>query len=70
MNSDSPGHLDRDSSEPGRAVDGTSQIRVQKVWSRVAFSTVNDVVVTLCASALRSWLAERDELPEQPLVRN
>lgn len=30
--------------------------------------TVNDVVVTLCASALRSWLAERDELPEQPLV--
>jgi diacylglycerol O-acyltransferase / wax synthase len=30
--------------------------------------TVNDVVVCLCASALREWLAERDELPEDPLV--
>jgi WS/DGAT/MGAT family acyltransferase len=30
--------------------------------------TVNDVVVTLCASALRHWLLARDELPEEPLV--
>jgi WS/DGAT/MGAT family acyltransferase len=30
--------------------------------------TVNDVVVTLCASAVRSWLLERDELPDDPLV--
>jgi WS/DGAT/MGAT family acyltransferase len=30
--------------------------------------TVNDVVVALCASALRSWLLERDELPDDPLV--
>jgi diacylglycerol O-acyltransferase / wax synthase len=30
--------------------------------------TVNDVVVALCASALREWLLERDELPEDPLV--
>jgi len=30
--------------------------------------TVNDVVVAMCASALRSWLLERDELPEEPLV--
>ena len=31
-------------------------------------TTVNDVVVTICASALRSWLAERGELPDAPLV--
>ncbi|MEO3869911.1 wax ester/triacylglycerol synthase family O-acyltransferase [Nonomuraea sp. B12E4] len=30
--------------------------------------SVNDVVMTLCASALRSWLRERDALPAAPLV--
>jgi diacylglycerol O-acyltransferase / wax synthase len=30
--------------------------------------TVNDVVVALSASALRTWLLERDELPDDPLV--
>ena len=30
--------------------------------------TVNDVVVTICAGALRSWLAERGELPAEPLL--
>lgn len=30
--------------------------------------TVNDVVVTLCAGAVRDWLIERDALPEEPLV--
>jgi diacylglycerol O-acyltransferase len=30
--------------------------------------TVNDVVVALSASALRSWMLERDELPADPLV--
>jgi diacylglycerol O-acyltransferase len=30
--------------------------------------TVNDVVVTLCATAVRNWLDERGELPDDPLV--
>src|SRR4029079_18353999 len=31
-------------------------------------TTVNDVVVSICAGAVREWLLERDELPEDPLV--
>src|SRR4051794_6434971 len=31
-------------------------------------TTVNDVVVTLCAGAVREWLLERDALPDEPLV--
>jgi diacylglycerol O-acyltransferase / wax synthase len=30
--------------------------------------TVNDVVVSLCAGAVRRWLIEHDELPQSPLV--
>jgi diacylglycerol O-acyltransferase / wax synthase len=30
--------------------------------------TVNDAVVSICASAVRRWLLEHDELPDQPLV--
>src|SRR5947208_2527191 len=30
--------------------------------------TVNDVVVTLCAGAVRRWLIEHKELPDSPLV--
>lgn len=29
---------------------------------------VNDVIMALCASALRAWLLERDALPEEPLI--
>src|SRR5215204_6362563 len=31
-------------------------------------STVNDVVVSLCAGAVRRWLIAHDELPDDPLV--
>lgn len=30
--------------------------------------TVNDVVVSICAGAVRRWLVAHDELPEEPLV--
>ena len=30
--------------------------------------TVNDVVVTMCAGAVRRWLQEHDQLPDAPLV--
>lgn len=30
--------------------------------------TVNDVVVSICAGALRTWMADRGELPDEPLV--
>jgi WS/DGAT/MGAT family acyltransferase len=30
--------------------------------------TVNDVVVSMCAGAVRRWLLEHDELPDDPLV--
>jgi len=31
-------------------------------------STVNDVIVSICAGAVRRWLVAHDELPEDPLV--
>lgn len=31
-------------------------------------STVNDVVVSICAGAIRRWLIAHDELPVEPLV--
>lgn len=31
-------------------------------------TTVNDVVVALCATAVRTWLQDRGELPDDPLV--
>jgi WS/DGAT/MGAT family acyltransferase len=30
--------------------------------------TVNDVIVSMCAAAVRRWLLEHDELPHEPLV--
>jgi WS/DGAT/MGAT family acyltransferase len=41
--------------------------RVKALKSELGIS-VNDVVVALCASALREWLLDRDELPKEPLV--
>jgi WS/DGAT/MGAT family acyltransferase len=35
---------------------------------RSAGTTVNDVVIAVCAGALRHWLAAHDELPSAPIV--
>jgi len=39
-----------------------------KAIKNAAQMTVNDVVMAVCAGGLRTWLLERDELPEEPLV--
>jgi diacylglycerol O-acyltransferase len=39
-----------------------------KVAKNLHGTTVNDVVVALCAGAVRRWLIEHDALPETPLV--
>src|SRR3712207_6342629 len=41
--------------------------RVKAVKNRYG-CTVNDVVVAICAGAVRRWLMEHDELPDEPLV--
>jgi diacylglycerol O-acyltransferase / wax synthase len=41
--------------------------RIKAIKNELGIS-VNDVVVSLCATAMRSWLLERDELPDDPLV--
>ncbi len=47
------GQLDLDEVKAAKAAHGT---------------TVNDVVVSICAGAVRRWLLEHEELPEVPLV--
>ena len=41
--------------------------RIQRVRERTA-STVNDVVLAMCAGALRRYMVDHDELPDRPLV--
>lgn len=41
--------------------------RVKAIKNELGIS-VNDVVVAICATAMRNFLLERDELPDEPLV--
>jgi WS/DGAT/MGAT family acyltransferase len=51
-----------------RVAFGTLSLKTVKDIKNTTGTTVNDVVVTICAAALRSWLEERRELPDAPLV--
>ena len=47
---------------------GQLSLDTVKALKNAVGCTVNDVVVALCAGAVREWLLERDALPEDPLV--
>jgi diacylglycerol O-acyltransferase len=47
---------------------GSLSLDAVKAIKNEAQVTVNDVVVCLCATAVRGWLLERAELPDEPLV--
>ncbi|WP_214319764.1 WS/DGAT/MGAT family O-acyltransferase [Nonomuraea sediminis] len=47
---------------------GSVPLKDVKAVARAHGLSVNDVVMTLCAAALRAWLQERDALPEEPLL--
>lgn len=47
---------------------GSVSLKDVKNVAKANGMSVNDVVMTLCTSALRSWLRERDALPEAPLI--
>jgi WS/DGAT/MGAT family acyltransferase len=42
--------------------------RVKAIRKSVDGATLNDVILAICAGALRRYLLEKDELPEKPLV--
>ena len=51
-----------------RVAFGSLPLEQVKAVKKAAGTTVNDVVVTLCAAAVREWLLERGQLPDEPLV--
>lgn len=54
----------------GRLAWGAADLSLDRIKAvkKVADASVNDVVLGICAGALRRWLAERGELPAEPLV--
>jgi diacylglycerol O-acyltransferase / wax synthase len=51
-----------------RFVFGQMELDEVKGVKNIYGVTVNDLVVSICAGAVRRWLLEHDELPEDPLV--
>ncbi len=51
-----------------RVAFGTLSLTDVKTVKTALGATVNDVIVAMCAGALRSWLIDRGELPDDPLV--
>jgi WS/DGAT/MGAT family acyltransferase len=51
-----------------RVAFGSLSLDAVRAVRREFGTTVNDVVVSICAGAVREWLIERDALPDDPLV--
>lgn len=51
-----------------RVAFGSLSLREVKAVKNTFGCTVNDVVIAICTSGLRSWLNEHDELPAEPLA--
>jgi WS/DGAT/MGAT family acyltransferase len=51
-----------------RFVFGQMQLEQVKAVKKARGTTVNDVIVSVCAGAVRRWLVEHDDLPDDPLV--
>ncbi|OBK18031.1 WS/DGAT/MGAT family O-acyltransferase [Mycobacterium asiaticum] len=51
-----------------RVAFGSMSLREVKAIKNTFGCTVNDVVIAICTSGLRSWLDERGELPDEPLA--
>jgi WS/DGAT/MGAT family acyltransferase len=51
-----------------RVAFGTVSLTDVKAVKNATGTTVNDVMVALCAGALRRWMTELGELPDEPLV--
>jgi WS/DGAT/MGAT family acyltransferase len=51
-----------------RVVFGQLKLDAVKAVKNAYGCTVNDVIVSICAGAVRRWLVAHDELPEAPLV--
>ncbi|MEU7834495.1 MULTISPECIES: wax ester/triacylglycerol synthase family O-acyltransferase [unclassified Nonomuraea] len=47
---------------------GSVSLKDVKSVAKANGMSVNDIVMALCTSALRSWLEERNALPDEPLV--
>lgn len=47
---------------------GTLDLTTIKAVKNHYHCTVNDVVMAICAAAMRRWLIDHDKLPEKPLV--
>jgi WS/DGAT/MGAT family acyltransferase len=54
----------------GQRIWNTALLELDRVKAirRIAGCTLNDVVVAICAGALRRYLEEKGELPEKPLI--
>jgi diacylglycerol O-acyltransferase len=51
-----------------RVAFGTLSLADVKAIKNALGATVNDIIVAICAGALRTWLTDRSELPDEPLV--